>query len=101
MSTAIFSQGMKHRYRFSNRSWYSVLGMDLTRRVISRFRVHQLIDVVVDLVLQVDDLDHRFSHAGLGAAGIAGHPRQGGGGVGGQIVERRDLLDLGVDPGVQ
>ena len=35
MSTAIFSQGMKHRYRFSNRSWYSVLGMDFTRRVKS------------------------------------------------------------------
>ena len=38
MSTAIFSQGMKHRYRFSNRSWYSALGMDFTRRVISRFK---------------------------------------------------------------
>ena len=64
-------------------------------------QIHQLIDVVVDFILQVDDFDYRFSHAGLGPAGIAGHPRQGGGGVSGQIVESRDLLDFGVDPGVQ
>ena len=82
MSTAIFSQGMKHRYRFSRRSWYSALGM-------------------VDLVLQIHDLDHRFRHPGLGAVGVARHPRKGGRGMGGQIIESRDLLDFGVDPGVQ
>lgn len=74
MSTAIFSHGMKHRYRFSNRSWYSVFGMDLTRAGDLPLQIHQLIDVVVDFILQVDDLDHRFSHAGLRPAGIPGHP---------------------------
>ena len=64
-------------------------------------QIHQFIDVVVDLVLQIHDLDHRFRHAGLGAVGVAGHPRKGGRGVGGQIVESRDLLDFGVDPGIQ
>ncbi len=101
MSTAIFSPGHEAQIPLLQKELILGVGDGFHPAGDFPLQIHQLIDVVVDLILQRSTILTTASAMRDSTGWDSGHPRQGGRGMGGQIIESRDLLDLGVNPGVQ
>lgn len=69
---------------------------DLILAVVHRFddlhdvtlQIHQAVNVVVDLLLQVNDFAHGICHRGAAVIGVSRHTRQRGGAFGGKLIQR-------------